>query len=236
MIDERNLDLAYNKLKEYNNKIENQYLREVGNRILTDYKEDFYTVPGGSTKIIDGEEILSHHSYKGGILIHSLGVCNTAYTIAKTYESKVIDMDLVIFCGMFHDLGKVKCYSKWDENKFPHTYKFMEDEMMGHVYYSCNIVQKYLNEYEELSDDYKLKILHIIGSHHYSRATGSMAERKMIEAIIVSKADNIDALLTPSIKALEDLKEGEVKTDKIYMLKDYIISSKTNERLLDENE
>lgn len=117
---------------------------------------------------------------------------------------------------------------KWDDNSFPHTHRLDEDVMLGHVYYSCSIIEKYLDKCSELSDSYKLKILHIIGSHHTTRGTGSMAERKMIEALIIHKADDIDALLTPSIRAVENLKDGESKTSTVYMLKDYLISSKYN--------
>ena len=71
-----------------------------------------------------------------------------------------------------------------------------------------------------------MQILHVIATHHTSRETGALTSRKMVEAIIVHKADDIDALLTPSIEMLEEIKEGEDKTPKVYMLKDYLYKSK----------
>lgn len=72
---------------------------------------DFYTAWASSSY---------HENRDGGLLQHSLNVCEYSMNLWKTFNSKV-DLQSVIFCSLFHDLGKSGL--KGDEYYVPNTLK-----------------------------------------------------------------------------------------------------------------
>lgn len=72
---------------------------------------DFYTAWASSSY---------HLNTKGGLLQHSLNVCDYALKLWENFNSSV-PRESVIFCSLFHDLGK--CGLKGDEYYIPNTLK-----------------------------------------------------------------------------------------------------------------
>lgn len=72
---------------------------------------DFYTAWASSSY---------HLNMQGGLLQHSLNVCEYAMTLWNSFNSKV-SLQSVIFCSLFHDLGKSGL--KGDEYYVPNTLK-----------------------------------------------------------------------------------------------------------------
>jgi len=66
-------------------------------------KTEWYTAPA-STKY--------HMATAGGLVMHSVGVCDNALTLRKALMPD-IPVDSVIFCALFHDIGKI--YAKMSE-------------------------------------------------------------------------------------------------------------------------
>ena len=72
---------------------------------------DFYTAWASSCY---------HLNTQGGLLQHSLNVCDYAMKLWESFNSKV-NLQSVIFCSLFHDIGK--CGLKGDEYYVPNTLK-----------------------------------------------------------------------------------------------------------------
>ena len=81
--------------------------------------------------------------------------------------------------------------------------------MVGHSYAGTHIVENYLTKYN-LDDQFKYQALHMIGSHmkDYSE-WGTLISQKMLEVLIISYADSIDAKLDSMKNGINNVKKGE---------------------------
>lgn len=173
------------ELNGFAKKINNDSLREVCLNILNDYKEKLFVRGAGHDGIENIKYNRTHQCFDGGLLDHLLNVTKIAYNIGLTYGNKV-DMDLILFGAILHDIGKTKIFDEWNEEndiKSNLNYSYL---LVDHVYLGESIVEKYLDR-EEISEKLKYQALHIIATHM------DTMEKHMAEAYIVSYADSIDA-------------------------------------------
>lgn len=177
----------FNGLIYYANKIKNKSLRNVCVNILNDYKEELSCRGAGHDGIEKFKYNRTHQCFDGGLLDHLLNVTKISYNIALTYE-KDIDMDLVLFGAVLHDLGKVKIFDKYDKDNEIHSNLNYNYLLVDHVYIGEKIVEEYLAK-EDISDKLKCQALHIIATHM------DTLDKHMAEAYIVSYADEIDAYI-----------------------------------------
>lgn len=172
-------------LIKYAEKIENDILRKVCIQILNDYKEDLFCRGAGHDGIEMNKYNRTHQCFDGGLLDHLYNVTRNAYNIGINYKED-IDIDLVLFGAILHDIGKTKIFDKWNENsevKSNLNYKYL---LVDHVYIGEKIVEEYLDR-ENISEKFKYQALHIIATHM------DTLNKHMAEAYIVSYADSIDA-------------------------------------------
>lgn len=172
-------------LIKYAEKIENDILKKVCIQILNDYKEDLFCRGAGHDGIEMNKYNRTHQCFDGGLLDHLYNVTRNAYNIGINYKEE-IDMDLVIFGAILHDIGKTKIFDKWNESsevKSNLNYKYL---LVDHVYIGEKIVEEYLDK-ENISEKFKYQALHIIATHM------DTLNKHMGEAYIVSYADSIDA-------------------------------------------
>lgn len=88
--------------KRYNELLKSTNRKGIDNLISYMEQNGFYTSPC-STK--------HHLSEPGGLLKHSLNVCNTALNIAKSLNATVSE-DSIIIASLLHDLGKMGDFGK----------------------------------------------------------------------------------------------------------------------------
>ncbi len=172
-------------LIKYAEKIENDILKRVCIEILNDYKEELFCRGAGHDGIEMNRYNRTHQCFDGGLLDHLYNVTRNAYNIGINYKEE-IDMDLVIFGAILHDIGKTKIFDKWNESsevKSNLNYKYL---LVDHVYIGEKIVEEYLDR-ENISEKFKYQALHIIATHM------DTLNKHMAEAYIVSYADSIDA-------------------------------------------
>lgn len=91
----------------YAKKIKNTALKNSCLCILNDYKQDIINRPAGHNYLEKHENDRTHQCYDGGLLDHTLNVTVHSYNIGLQYKDKV-DMDLIIFGSILHDIGKTK--------------------------------------------------------------------------------------------------------------------------------
>lgn len=175
----------FNGLINYAEKINNVCLKNVCIKILNDYKDELFCRSAGDDGIENIKRIRTHQNYDGGLLDHLYNTTTNAYNIGLNYKEN-LDMDLIIFGAILHDIGKVKIFDKWNENgevRGNLNYSYL---LVDHVYIGEKIVNDYLDK-EDISEKLKFQALHIIATHM------DTMDKHMAEAYIVSYADSIDA-------------------------------------------
>lgn len=194
------LEKYYNECISFSNKIKNSILKECVQKIYRDYKEKLINKPATSG---------SHHYYKGGLLYHIYSVTRNAIAICNLYPNLEVDMDLIIFGALTHDIGKVNDYNDFIEENYE-LKKGNSTALLGHSYEGTHIVENYLKEYD-IDEQFKNQVLHMIGSHmkEYSE-WGALVLPKMLEVIIINYADSMDACLEPAHDVIKEARQGEL--------------------------
>lgn len=164
----------------------NEELKKCLLEILSDYKDRMCLC-------IPSRE---HHSYPGGLVIHTYGVLLLSVGLCEGFEDKGLDMSLVVASAVLHDIGK--CVGG--------SYRFNED-LLGHQYQSMVAVVPYLEKYN-ISEGYKKQILHCIKQHMLPDSEKSSG-LNMLEAYIVRQSDDINAKLN-SITNTSAIENGTV--------------------------
>lgn len=195
------LEKYYNECISFSNRIKNPILKECVQKIYNDYKEKLINKPATPG---------SHHYYKGGLLYHIYSVTRNAITICKLYPNLNVDIDLIIFGALTHDIGKTNDFNDFLESNEYEPKCGNSMALLGHSYEGTHIVEIYLKEYD-IDEQFKNQVLHMIGSHmnEYSE-WGALVLPKMLEVIIISYADGIDAYLEPAHNIIKEAKSGEL--------------------------
>lgn len=149
-----------------------------------------------------------HHTYMGGLLVHTLAVMKAALGIIDIHKSlygKNIDRDIVITAVMAHDVGKIREYEPFPKNK-----RTVKGILIGHVNLSYGMIysaiQDLRKEGVEFPCEDEAKLLHCILASHgeYSQIAGACKE-----AILVSRCDSIDSMMNAIDTAIEKDLEGD---------------------------
>mgnify|MGYP000622713650 CR=1 FL=1 len=197
----KELEKIYEECMDYSNKIKNQILKEVVQRIYKDYKERLMNKPATPG---------SHHYFKGGLLYHIYCVTRNAIEICNMYPNLEVDKDLIIFGALVHDIGKCNDFNNFAEIEKKESINGNSMTLLGHSYEGTHIVENYLQDYE-IDEQFKNQVLHMIGSHmnEYSE-WGALVLPKMLEVIIISYADSMDAYFEPAHEIIKNAKPGEL--------------------------
>lgn len=198
-ITEKQLNECYRKCLEWCNCIKNPILNEVAKRVYADYKEALFNKPATD----------SHHFYKGGLLYHIYCVTRNAIAICNLYPDLEIDMDLVIFGALTHDIGKTREFNDYSSSTKYTLIRGNGSDLLGHSYEGTHIIENYLSEYS-IDEQFKNQVIHMIGSHmnEYSE-WGALVLPKMLEVKIINYADSMDAHIEPAHQPLHAVRKGD---------------------------
>ncbi|MCC7552253.1 HD domain-containing protein [Candidatus Micrarchaeota archaeon] len=137
-----------------------------------------------------------HHGYVGGLLEHTLGVAKLCDQIFKIYPS--LDHDLLIAGAILHDLGKIK------EFDVSTNIQISEQGMLrGHIVLGEEMLLEKINKIPGFPDILKMKLSHMILSHHGNLEYGSPKTPQFPEAAAVYFADEFDSKIFQYIKIKE---------------------------------
>ncbi len=175
----------FTELLDFADKINNTCLKNVCKNILKDYKKELFVRSAGHDGIKNVKENRTHQCFDGGLIHHILNVTKNAYSIATIYRDK-IDMDLILFGAILHDIGKIIIFDEWNEQKEIKANLNDAYLLVDHVYLGEALVDEYLKK-EDISEKLRYQALHIIATHM------DTMPKHMAEAYIVSYADSIDA-------------------------------------------
>jgi len=141
-----------------------------------------------------------HHARRGGLVEHTAQMMRVAIAVAPLYPQ--LNVDLLIAGILFHDSGKL-----W-ENQFSETGFVMSydelGELVGHISIGLELVNSLWRKlsaenadtwkgFMPPSEDVRLHLLHLVGSHHGEKEFGSPVEPRTPEAMALHYIDNLDA-------------------------------------------
>lgn len=143
----------------------------------------------------------NHHARRGGLVEHVAQMMRSADAICGVYPE--LNRDLMVSGVLFHDCGKL-----W-ENTYPEDgfgqIHSLHGEMLGHIPLGIELVNKLwrdlvdAGEFGEFSEakpsteEVRIHLLHLIGSHHGQLEFGSPVLPKTPEAYALHYIDNLDA-------------------------------------------
>lgn len=145
----------------------------------------------------------NHHARRGGLVEHVAQMMRSAAALCPVYPE--LNRDLVLSGVLFHDSGKL-WENSYPEHGFAQTLS-IHGEMMGHIPLGIELVNKLWRDLMESADaaawvtlkpsseDTRLHLLHLIGSHHGEHAFGSPVLPRTPEAFALHYIDNLDAKL-----------------------------------------
>jgi len=169
-------------------------LRALGEMFLREYGERFRRT---------GAAREYHHARRGGLVEHVAQMMRAAAALCGVYPH--LNRDLVITGVLFHDCGKLweNCYT---ESGFTMPYQ-EHGELIGHIALGIELVNRLWRRLiesdeasgwltlEPASEEVRLHLLHLIGSHHGEYQFGSPVLPRTPEAIALHHVDNLDAKL-----------------------------------------
>jgi 3'-5' exoribonuclease len=189
------LDNAREKLLSVIESLHNTHLKSLLSLILSD--DDFL-----NALLTSPAAKRNHHAAIGGLVEHSLGIASAAGQIASVYPK--IDRDLLVAGALLHDIGKVEEYSLGADIDFTD-----EGRLLGHIVLGVRHLDKYISRLPDFPEELRLKLLHMIVSHHGQYEWQSPKRPKFLEAAVLHHLDMIDAAVDMFSSAVESRADQE---------------------------
>lgn len=130
----------------------------------------------------------NHHAHLGGLLEHTLAICKLADALAGLYPR--LNRDLLLAGAFLHDLGKMR--ELISEAAFAYS---DEGNLVGHLVIGAEMLTGWMAEAGGLDENLRLKLVHMVLSHHGKKEFGSPVLPKFPEALALHFLDNLDSKL-----------------------------------------
>lgn len=189
---ERDIDEMMNTLKNTVKSVKNPHLKTLLETLLKDEKfvNRFKKSPAS---------MMYHQNCIGGLLEHTLHVVKICETLCGIYIG--LDRDLLVTSAVLHDVGKVF------ELEVSTVIDVSEDGMLrGHVLIGEEFVNERIKKIIDFPETLRLKLLHMILSHHGEKRFGAPKEPQLPEGIALHYADYCDAKVDLFLKVKSEAK------------------------------
>jgi len=145
----------------------------------------------------------NHHARRGGLVEHVAQMMRAADALCPVYPEW--NRDLLLAGVLFHDCGKL-WENSYPEDGFAQIHSLV-GEMLGHIPLGIELVNKLWRDlmesseaaawtdFKPSSEEVRLHLLHLIGSHHGTHEFGSPVLPRTPEAHALHYIDNLDAKL-----------------------------------------
>lgn len=137
-----------------------------------------------------------HQNWVGGLLEHTLNVAKIVEFVYCIYPS--MDRDLLITSALLHDIGKARELEVGAGISYT-----VAGELLGHITIGYDMLQKKM-ETLKTPDELRLKLLHILLSHHGKYEFGSPKLPSIPEAVAINYADDMDAKVADILEAIKN--------------------------------
>ena len=185
---DKNIEELYEKIVKVINSIKNNYIKALLENIYIkndELRERFKVHSAAKTM---------HHNYMGGLLEHTLSICEICDFLANHYH--YVDRDILIASAFLHDIGKMFELSPFPDNDYTD-----DGQLLGHIVIGTELITKESNKIPNFPHQLQSLLKHSVLSHHGEYEFGSPKRPKTIEAFLLHCADTLDA----KIKMYEEM-------------------------------
>jgi len=171
-VSERDIEEMYRELLEFAAQVQEPHLRALLHNMFAEdaeFAEAFRLHSAAKTV---------HHSFVGGLLEHTLGVCRLCAYYAEAYP--LLNRDLLYTAAMCHDIGKV-----YELSDFP--------VVISHIAMGSEMVGEQIRRISGFPRKLANELKHCILAHHGELEYGSPKKPALAEAVALNLADNTDA-------------------------------------------
>ena len=140
--------------------------------------------------------VIFHHNVYGGLLWHTLTMLKMAAKLVEVYDYLQVNVSLLYTAIIMHDFAKIYEIADFFDNNYT-----LEGRLIGHISLGAQIVHNYATNLNTPSAKIML-LKHCILSSHGKLEFGSPVAPATLEALIVSRLDDLDAKLNTAYKDL----------------------------------
>ncbi|MBQ9029930.1 MAG: HD domain-containing protein [Parasporobacterium sp.] len=190
-VSSRSIDSMYKELLSHISSVKTPYLRLLLDKFFVE-DEDFIKAfkSHSAAKTI-------HHGFMGGLLQHTVAVCDLCAFYCKAYPK--LDHDLLISAALCHDIGKVRELSEFPANDYTDA-----GQLLGHIVIGVEMIDEKISQIRGFPAAKANQLKHLILSHHGEFEFGSPKKPALIEAVALNFADNTDAKLEAFTEILDN--------------------------------
>jgi len=146
-----------------------------------------------------------HHAYLGGLLEHLVEMLAFAQPVLRLYPQ--LDADLLIAGILLHDIGKVR------ELAWGLTIEYTDaGRLLGHIVLGDEMVAAAIAALPEFPEELALRLRHMLLAHHNRYEWGSPRRPQTLEAIALTKIDDLSAQVNRFALLLQQRESGEAWT------------------------
>lgn len=127
-----------------------------------------------------------HHAYLGGLLEHTLSVTQLCDMVSRHYPQ--LDRDLLVSGALLHDIGKIEEMSWTTAIQLTDSGNFV-----GHVVAGAMSVDRVISAIPGFDPSLRMKVLHLLLSHHGKREFGAPVLPGMRESLVLHYVEDMDA-------------------------------------------
>ena len=193
------------RLAEVVDTIADPLLRTLVTTILNDPEvaPRFFVAPGAKSL---------HHAYIVGLAEHTCEVVELCLRVAEVFPQ--LDRDLLLATAILHDVGKL------DELSWNTAFEYTDAGMLvGHIVLGERRVWAVMDAIPDFPEELKLRVSHMMLSHHGIKEYGSPVEPVTAEAIALHHAEDLDAKVNLFLTNINTAREqGKRWTDRHFAL------------------
>ena len=181
------------EINQFVNQIQNRTWKTIVQYLLKKWGKRFYDYPAGRS---------NHHAVRGGLAFHTLSMLKDAKGLADNYEQ--INRSLLYAGCILHDMGKVL------ELTGPAATQYTtEGNLVGHLVLIDEQIMLAAQDLKiDLESEALLLLRHMVLSHHGRYEYGSPKLPALLEAEILHRIDDMDAMVYAVTNALQHTGRG----------------------------
>ena len=181
------------EINQFVDQIQNKTWKTIVQYLLKKWGRRFFDYPAGKS---------NHHAVRGGLAFHTLSMLKDAKGLADNYEQ--MNRSLLYAGCILHDMGKVLELTGPAATQYP-----TEGNLVGHLVLIDEQIMLAAQDLKiDLESEDLLLLRHMVLSHHGRLEYGSPKLPALLEAEILHRIDDMDAMVYAVTNALQHTGKG----------------------------